>query len=135
MFKFILTLHVISICLVVGTLFVQSLAVVFRLRLKNPEQIAGAQWVQARIYKFIYYPILVVAVGSGYYLAHVTDAFSQGKWLHWKIVFLLILIGFGFLNGRQINNKDLPKFLAMLVHIGIFLVAAVMIYLVEVKPF
>ncbi|MBF0279474.1 MAG: hypothetical protein HQM13_16875 [SAR324 cluster bacterium] len=134
MSTFILTLHILSICLVVGTLFVQSLAVVFRLRLKGPQQITGAQWVQARIYKFIYYPILVVAVASGYYLAIDTGAFSQGKWLHWKIVLLLILVGFGFLNGKQINNKELPKILAMMVHIGIFLVAAAMIYLVVAKP-
>lgn len=128
-------LHVTAICLVVGTLFVQSLAVIFRLRLKNPEQITGAQWVQYRIYKFIYYPILVVVIASGYYLASVTDAFSEGKWLHWKLVLFLILIGFGFLNGRQIQNKDLPKIFAMFVHIGIFCVAAAMIYLVAFKPF
>jgi len=135
MYHFLLVLHVTATSLVVGTLFVQSLAVIFRLRLHNEEQIAGAQWVQSRIHKFIYYPILVVAIGSGYFLALITDAFASGKWLHWKMVFLVILIGFGFLNGRQIKNKELPKFFAMIVHIGIFCVAAFMIYLVEAKPF
>lgn len=135
MFQYILALHVTAVCLVVGTLFVQSLAVIFRLRLKDPVQITGAQWVQYRIYKFIYYPILLVAILSGFYLAFASDAFSTGKWLHWKLVLLVILVGFGFLNGRQINNKDLPKPLAMFVHIGIFCTAAIMIYLVETKPF
>lgn len=130
-----LMLHVVAISLVVGTLFVQSLAVIFRLRLKSDEQIKGAQWVQYRIYKFIYYPILLVAILTGIYLAMVTDAFAQGKWLDWKLLLLVILIGFGLLNGRQINNRDLPKPFAMIVHIGIFCVAAGMIYLVEAKPF
>ncbi|SVB85362.1 uncharacterized protein METZ01_LOCUS238216, partial [marine metagenome] len=36
--NFTLTLHIISMCLVVGTLFLQSLIVVFRLRLKKQEE-------------------------------------------------------------------------------------------------
>ena len=35
MYIFALTLHVIAVMLVIGTLFVQSLSVVFRLRLSN----------------------------------------------------------------------------------------------------
>lgn len=134
MLNAILALHVTASSLVVGTLFVQSLAVIFRLRLKDPQQITGAQWIQQRIYRFIYYPILVVAVVSGLVLAVQTAAFSQGKWLHWKLVGLVLLIGFGFLNGRQIENRDLPKVFAMMVHIGIFCVAVAMIYLATVKP-
>ncbi len=135
MYSFVLVLHVASISLVVGTLFVQSLAVIFRLRLKDAVQVEGAQWVQYRIYKFIYYPILIVAVITGLILAVQTGAFQAGKWLHWKLVLLLILVGFGFMNGRQINNKSLPKPLALFVHIGIFLTAMGMIYLVKVRPF
>ena len=48
---------------------------------------------------------------------------------------LLVLILFGFLNGRQIRNKDLPKPLAMFVHIGIFCTSVLMIWLVQTKPF
>ena len=36
--NFFLTLHMISMCLVIGTLFLQSLSVVFRLRLKSAEE-------------------------------------------------------------------------------------------------
>lgn len=136
MYNYILALHVTAICLVVGTLFVQSLAVVFRLRMQEDELIRGAQWIQKRIYNFIYYPILVVAVLSGLYLAMLGGWFTNGtKWLHWKLVFLMLLIGLGFLNGRQINEKRLPKPVAMFVHIGIFLVSVVMIYLAQIKPF
>jgi hypothetical protein len=39
MYIFALTLHVIAVMLVIGTLFVQSLSVVFRLRLSNQVQI------------------------------------------------------------------------------------------------
>ena len=57
--------HVTAVCLVVGTLFVQSLAVVFRFRMTEDAQIAGAQWIQHRIYKFIYYPIPGDCRGNG----------------------------------------------------------------------
>ena len=46
--NFTLTLHIVSMCLVVGTLFLQSLIVVFRLRLKKQEEVAGVKNVQKR---------------------------------------------------------------------------------------
>ena len=137
MYHYLLTLHVTGVCLVVGTLFVQSLAVIFRQRLTLPAQIEGAQWIQRRIYLYIYYPILGVTVASGLYLALSRDLFStEGqRWLHWKLMFLVLLIIFGFMNGKQIGNTNLPKPLAVFVHIGIFCISAVMIYLALVKPF
>ncbi len=134
-YPYLLALHVVSVCVVVGTLFVQSLAVVFRYRMDNPIQLEGAQWLQLRIHRFIYHPILGVTVATGLYLAMMTEAFSNGKWLHWKLTLLIVLIAFGFMNGRQIRNLELPKPLAMFVHVGIFLTSAVMIYLASVKPF
>lgn len=61
MYIFALTLHVIAVMLVFGTLFVQSLSVVFRLRLSNQVQIEGIQFVQSRVHRLIYYPVLAVA--------------------------------------------------------------------------
>ena len=136
MYVFILTLHVLTVMLVIGTLFVQSLTVVFRLRLSDPAQIKGIQWIQHRVHQLIYYPILVVAGSSGAYLALLQEGLTTtGNWLHAKIILLLILIVFGFLNGRQISNENLQKTQALLVHIGIFMVSAGMIYLAQVKPF
>lgn len=136
MYVFILTLHVLTVMLVIGTLFVQSLTVVFRLRLSDPAQIEGVQWIQYRVHHLTYYPILVVAVSSGAYLALLQDGLTTpGNWLQAKIILLPILIVFGFLNGRQISNENLQKTQALLVHIGIFMVSAVMIYLAQVKPF
>ena len=136
MYVFILTLHVLTVMLVIGTLFVQSLTVVFRLRLSDPAQIEGVQWIQYRVHHLIYYPILVVAVSSGAYLALLQDGLTTpGNWLQAKIILLPFLIVFGFLNGRQISNKNLQKTQALLVHIGIFMVSAGMIYLAQVKPF
>ena len=77
--NFTLTLHIISMCLVVGTLFLQSLIVVFRLRLKKQEEIAGVKNVQKRIHKFIYYPILGVTIVSGAILSNIIDIFSQAQ--------------------------------------------------------
>ena len=62
---FDLTLHVIAVMQIIGTLFVQSLSVVFRLRLSNQVQIEGIQFVQRRVHRLIYYPVLAVAT-AGY---------------------------------------------------------------------
>ena len=136
MYIFVLTLHVIAVMLVIG-LFVQSLSVVFRLRLSNQVQIEGIQFVQRRVYRLIYYPVLAVAVASGAYLAVIQERISSpgNGWLHTKITLLLILIILGFVNRRQIMNIDLRKPQALLVHIGIFLVSAAMIFLAQAKPF
>ncbi len=133
--SFYLTLHMISMCLVVGTLFLQSLSVVFRLRLKTQPEVAGVRNIQSRIHKFIYYPILAVTLVSGGVLAVKTGVFSQAKWIHVKLLLLLVLITLGELNGMQIKKDVLPKKYAMMVHIGIFIIGAGMIYLATVKPF
>ena len=65
MYMISLTLHVVAVMLVIGTLFVQSLTVVFRLRLSDQSQIEGVQWVQRRVHQLIYHPILVIAISSG----------------------------------------------------------------------
>jgi protoporphyrinogen IX oxidase len=133
--NFFLTLHMISMCLVIGTLFLQSLTVVFRLRLKNDTEVLGLQKTQARIHKFIYYPILGVTLLSGIYLAVSTGVFKEFDWIKVKMVLLILLIGLGYLNGIQIPKNALPKKYAMMVHIAIFIVGAGMIYLATVKPF
>ena len=93
--NFFLTLHMISMCLVIGTLFLQSLTVVFRLRLKSLEEAKGLEKTQSRIHKFIYYPKLGVTLISGVVLAIKTEAFTEGTWIHWKLGLLIILIAFG----------------------------------------
>ncbi len=125
----------ISMCLVIGTLFLQSLTVVFRLRLKSTEEATGLEKTQSRIHKFIYYPILGVTLISGIVLAVQTGAFTEGKWLHLKLALLVILIVLGVQNGKQIKEAVLPKKYAMMVHIAIFIVGAWMIYLATIKPF
>ncbi|MDP7556441.1 MAG: hypothetical protein QF687_00965 [Nitrospinaceae bacterium] len=133
--NFFLTLHMISMCLVVGTLFLQSLTVVFRLRLKKQEEVEGAKNIQKRIHKFIYYPILGVTIISGMVLAMKTNVFAETNWIFPKLGLLIILIILGVLNGKQIQTDVLPKKYAMMVHIAIFLIAAGMIYLATIKPF
>ena len=60
---------------------------------------------------------------------------TTGNWAQAKIILLLILIVFGFLNGRQISNDNLWKPQALLVQIGIFMVSVGMISLAQVKQF
>jgi len=109
--NFFLTLHILSMCLVVGTLFLQSLIVVFRLRLKKQEEITGVKNIQKRIHKFIYYPILGVTIISGVILVSNTGVFSQDQnnWISLKLGLLIVLIIFGILNGKQIQTDVLPK--------------------------
>ncbi len=133
--NFFLTLHMVSMCLVVGTLFLQSLTVVFRLRLKSAEEREGLRKTQKRINKFIYYPILFVTIVSGIYLAIKTGVFDEGQWIYAKLGLLLVLVALGIQNGRQIKQDHLPKKYAMMVHIEIFIIAGGMIYLATVKPF
>ena len=133
--NFFLTLHMVSMCLVVGTLFLQSLTVVFRLRLKSVEEREGLRKTQTRIHKFIYYPILAVTIFSGTYLAIKTGVFESDNWIYPKLGLLAVLIGLGEMNRIQIKKDVLPKKYAMMVHITIFLIAAGMIYFATVKPF
>ena len=135
--NFFLSLHMVSMALVIGTLFLQSLSVVFRLRLKTPEERAGLRSTQVRIHKFIYYPILAVTIFSGLVLAVKTGIFSSpgDHWIYPKLTLLLVLVGLGFLNGAQIKKDLLPKKYAMMVHIAIFIVGATMIYYATIKPF
>ncbi len=125
----------VSMSLVVGTLFLQSLTVVFRLRLNSAEEREGLRKTQSRIHKFIYYPILAVTIFSGAFLAVKTGVFVEFKWIYAKLTLLLILIGLGFLNGLQIKQDVLPKKYAMMVHIAIFLISGGMIYFATVKPY
>ncbi|MGV7221618.1 MAG: CopD family protein [Nitrospinales bacterium] len=133
--NFFLTLHMISVCLVIGTLFLQSLTVVFRLRLKTAEQVDGIRNVQNRIHKFIYYPILGVALITGLVLAVKTNVFVDSHWIYPKLICLLILVTLGVMNGKQIKKDLLPKKYAMMVHIAIFIIGSYMIYLATIKPF
>lgn len=125
----------VSMSLVIGTLFLQSLTVVFRLRLKTAEEVAGLRKTQVRVHKFIYYPILGVTVFSGIYLAIKTEVFAKSQWIYWKIGLVLLLAALGFLNGKQIKTDLLPKKYAMIVHIAIFIIGVGIIYLATIKPF
>ncbi len=133
--NFFLTLHMISMSLVVGTLFLQSLSVVLRLRLKKQEEIDGLRSIQNRIHKLIYYPILAVTIFSGIMLTIKTGEFGQANWIAAKLGLLVLLIVLGVLNAKQIQTDLLPKKYAMMVHIAIFLIGAGMIHLATTKPF
>jgi uncharacterized membrane protein SirB2 len=125
----------ISMSLVVGTLFLQSLSVVLRLRLKKQEEIDGLRSIQNRIHKLIYYPILAVTIFSGIMLTIKTGEFGQANWIAAKLGLLVLLIVLGVLNAKQIQADLLPKKYAMMVHIAIFLIGAGMIHLATTKPF
>lgn len=135
MYHILLALHVTSVALVIGTLFLQSLVVVMAMRLKTPEHAEGVRIIQRRVHLFIYYPILAVAVMSGFWLAFEGGAFAQGRWLHWKLVLVVLLAGLGLLMGHELRARRVAKGAAMAVHIVIFVLSAWIVWLATAKPF
>ena len=135
MIQYLLALHVTATSLVVGTLFLQSLSVVMAMRLQTPEQREGVRILQRRLHLFIYYPILAVALLSGLWMALLTGAFAGDRWLHWKLVGVVLLIGLGLLTGRELRRERVAKGPALAVHVVIFLLSLWIIYLAVAKPF
>ena len=140
MYQILLALHVTSAALVIGALFLQSLVVVMAMRLKIPEHAEGVRIIQRRVHLFIYHPILVVAVGSGFWLAVLGGVFDEGRWLHWKLVLVVLLVGLGLLTGHELRARPgkrgpVKKGPAMAVHIVIFVLSLWIVYLATAKPF
>jgi uncharacterized membrane protein len=133
--SYLLALHVLATALVVGSLFLQSLMAVMALRLPAEAHREGQRILQRRVHLFIYYPILLVALGTGLWLALLGDAFHQGRWLQWKLVLVVVLIGLGFLTGRAVIAKRLSKGPALVLHVLVFLTALWTIYLAVARPF
>jgi uncharacterized membrane protein len=133
--SYLLALHVTATALVVGALFLQSLMVVMALRLKVPEHREGVRIVQQRVHLFIYYPILAVALLTGAALVWAGGGFGEGRWLYWKLVLVVLLIGLGLLTGGELRAARVVKGPAMAVHIAIFLLSGWIIYLAAIKPF
>jgi uncharacterized membrane protein len=132
---FLVTLHVLAAAIVVGVLFLQSLAVVMALRLPGEAQRQGVRILQGRMHAFIYYPLLAVTLLTGLWNALAEDAFATGRWLHWKLLLVVLLIGLGLLTGSGIRAGRPVRPLAMAVHIAIFLVAGGIVFLAVRKPF
>ena len=135
MYHILLALHVTSAALVIGTLFLQSLVVVMAMRLKIPEHAEGVRIIQRRVHLFIYYPILAVSMVSGFWIAFDGGAFTQGRWLHWKLVLVVLLAGLGLLTGHELRARRVHKGAAMSVHIVIFVLSACIVWLATAKPF
>lgn len=131
----LVTVHVTAAAIVIGVLFMQSLAVVMALRLPAEAQREGVRTLQRRVHAFVYYPILGVTLLAGLWVAMLEGAFTQGKWLHWKLLLVLVLIGLGFLTGGTLRNETPGKPRAMAVHVLIFLVSLLIVYLAVFKPF
>lgn len=135
MLYLLVTLHVTAAAIVIGTLFTQSLGAVMALRLPETSQRSAVSLLQLRMHKFIYYPILLFTLATGLWVALATDAFTGSKWLHWKLVLLVALIGLGFLTGGTIRNDEPSKPIAMAIHVAILLVSLLVVYLAVFKPF
>jgi len=133
--KINLTLHVTTAALTLGILFLQSLAVVMSRRLDGESQIAALRSIQERIQAFVYYPMLVVMIITGTFNIHATNAFAQGKWLHWKLLFVLLLLGLGYLIGREIKVGPYKKPFGILIHIMVFVLGYSILWLAVLRPY
>jgi len=130
----LIVVHVTGAAIVIGVLFIQSLTTVMSLRLKNEEQRSGVRILQAKIEKFVYYPILAVTLLFGLFYAKSSNAFSHGKWLHWKLLVVVVLVGVGVLIGNLVKKEKIGKPFALILHIAVFFLAAGIIYLATIKP-
>ena len=132
--RILIPLHVTGASIVIGVLFLQSMMVVMALRLQSHEQKAGLNAVMRRIEKFIYYPILGVTLLTGFYTMKVTGALDKGVWLHYKFIFLIVLVGLGAMLSGLLRTEKPAKAKAMVVHVLIFLVSFCVVYLAVYKP-
>ena len=132
---FLLTFHIVFSALLLGTLFVQSLLVVMTFRLKGAGQRDAVRLMQRRVQNLVYYPALVVAVATGFAGAIPAALFEQGKWLHWKLVLVVLLAGLGLITGGELARPFSSKPKALVVHILVFLLGCAIIYLSIARPF
>ncbi len=135
MYEFLITLHATAAAIVVGALFVQSMAVVMAQRLNGDAQREGVRMLERRMHLFIYYPILAVTLLTGLILAITGGAFADGRWLHWKLLFVIVLVGLGFLTGRNVTAEQPLRAFAMAVHVLIFIVSGCILYLAVLQPY
>ena len=131
----LLVVHLLSIALAVGTLVTQSLMLVLRSQLDSQEHIDVFQKIQKKAHLFIYHPSIGFAILSGLTLAMQTGAFTNGKWLHWKLMFVFLLVGVGVVTGVQIKKDKGGKALRLVMHIGVLSLATIIIYFASIKPF
>jgi len=132
--RIFIPLHVTGASIVIGVLFLQSMMIVMALRLQSEEQKAGLKAIMHRIEKFIYYPILVVTLLTGLYAMNVTNALKNGVWLHYKFIFLILLVGLGAMVSGLLRTEKPAKAKAMAVHVLIFIISFCVVYLAVFKP-
>ncbi len=135
MYHVLLTVHITAAALVLGALFVQSMLVVMALRLQVPAQAEGVRTVQRRVQAFLYYPMLGVALAAGLAVALQTGAFAAGRWLHWKLVVVVLLIGLGLLIGQFLRSGRAAKGVALAVHVAVLALGLLTVYLASARPF
>ena len=130
----LLILHITAASITLGVLFVQSMAVVIAMRLNGEGQRTGVRMLQERLHRGVYYPMLGIALLTGLIVALQAGAFSAGKWLHWKLVVVLLFMGLGLLVGQYLRAPRVSRPIALLVHILTFVCALVIVYLAALKP-
>lgn len=130
----LVTIHVTTAVLAAGVLFAVSLAVVVANRLEGASQREGVRMLLRRLALGAYYPMLGLALASGFFQAWLTEALTQGKWLHWKILAVMLLVGLGLMTDRAVRIGHARKPIALAVHIAVFLITAVIMFLAVRRP-
>jgi len=126
-------IHVLFASFVIGSLFVESLAMVVQRRLPDEEHREGARLIMARLHGGAYFPALVVAVASGFLLAWMEGLLSEG-WLAWKLVLVVLLVGLAMIGGQALRKAALPRPAALAVHVLVVLIAAGIVYFARIRP-
>jgi len=135
MHALLVTIHVTAAAFVLGVLFLQSMAVVMLRRLPSDAQRLGVRTLLGRIQRGVFWPILLLTLLTGLWDAMAEDTFSSGRWLHWKLLLVVLLIGTALLTSQGLRAERPSRFGALAVHIAVFVLALGIVYLAVLQPF
>lgn len=134
------TLHVISIIAWMAGLFYFPRLLVYHTQNKeNPEIVAVFKVMEARLYKIIMMPAMILSLISGILIASITYVWSSG-WMHLKLLAVIFLVIFHFMlnHWRQRlathNCHHSEKFFRIINEIPTVLLIVIVVCVI-LKPF
>lgn len=133
-------LHVISIiCWMSGLFYFPRLLVYHTQNKDNPQMVATFKVMEARLYKIIMVPAMILSLISGFLIANITLVWSSG-WMHLKLLAVIFLVIFQFMlnHWRQSlathNCHHSEKFFRIINEIPTVLLIVIVVCVI-IKPF
>jgi len=132
--------HVISIISwMAGVFYFPRLLVYHTQNKNNPHMVAVFKVMEARLYKIIMVPAMILSLISGFLIASITFVWSSG-WMHLKLLAVIFLVIFQFMlnHWRQSlatnNCHHSEKFFRIINEIPTVLLIVIVVCVI-IKPF